>query len=79
MRMKSVDILNGGEVLAEAVLTEEKAVLIPKGTAIKADYVPLIQSLGIETWMIEDAYEDLEESNTIINPSRLEAYVDQVQ
>ena len=52
MRMKSVDILNGGEVLAEAVLTEEKAVLIPKGTAIKADYVPLIQSLGIETLMI---------------------------
>ena len=66
-------------MLAEAVLTEEKAVLIPKGTAIKADYVPLIQSLGIETLMIEDPYEDLEEPNTIINPSRLEAYVDQVQ
>lgn len=66
-------------MLAEAVLTEEKAVLIPKGTPIKADYVPLIQSLGIETLMIEDPYEDLEEPNTIINPSRLEAYVDQVQ
>ena len=47
MRIKSVEILNGDEVLAESVLTNEKVVLIPKGTALKADYVPLIQSLGM--------------------------------
>ncbi|MCM1284413.1 MAG: HD domain-containing protein [Muribaculaceae bacterium] len=79
MRIKSVAVLNGGEVLAESVLTSEKSVLIPKGTALKADYVPLIQSLGIEALMVEDPYEHLEEPNTIIHPLRLQAYVERVQ
>lgn len=79
MRMKPVVMLSGGEVLAESVLTEEKAVLIPKGTALKADYVPLIQSFGIETLMVEDPYEHLEEPNPIISPARLAIYVERVQ
>lgn len=79
MRIKSVDILNGGEVLAESILTEEKAVLIPKGTALKEDYVPLIQLLGIESLMIEDPYEHLEKPNSMINPGKLQGYVERVQ
>lgn len=79
MRIKSVDMLNGGEVLAESILSKEKEILIPKGTAIKDDYVPLIQALGIDTLMIEDPYEDLEEPNTIIHLTKFKAYVARVQ
>lgn len=79
MRIKSVDILNGGEVLAESILIHENVELIPKGTAIKEDYVPLIQALGIDALMIEDPYEDVEEPNTIIHSGRLEVYVARVQ
>lgn len=79
MIIKSVDLLNGGEVLAEAILTEDGEVVIPEGTKIKGDYIPLIQSLGIETLMIEDPYEKLEKPNTIISPDRLNFYVKRVR
>lgn len=79
MRIKSVDILNGGEVLAESILIQEDVELIPKGTAIKEDYVPLIQALGIDALMIEDPYEEVEEPNTIIHSDRLEVYIARVQ
>ena len=54
MRIKSVSGLNGNEVLAEPILTNENVVLIPKGTVLKEEYIPLIQSLEIETLMVED-------------------------
>mgnify|MGYP000827891073 CR=1 FL=1 len=49
MRIKAVSSLVGGEVLAEPILTEKNDILIPNGTRIKPDYVPLIESLGIES------------------------------
>lgn len=72
MRIKSVNVLAGGEVLAEPVLTDKKEILIPKGTILKTDYIPLIQSLGIESLMIEDPYENLEQPHTIIQSNRME-------
>ena len=54
MRIKAVSSLVGGEVLAEPILTEKNDILIPNGTRIKPDYVPLIESLGIESVMVED-------------------------
>ena len=51
MKIKSVSGLNGNEVLAEPILTNENIVLIPKGTVLKEEYIPLIQSLEIETLM----------------------------
>lgn len=79
MKIKAVSVLNGGEILAEPILTEEKEILIPKGTRIKEDYVPLIQSLGIDSLMIEDPYENYEIPNTIIIPSELEKMVERVR
>lgn len=79
MRIKSVDILNGGEVLAESILTHENVELIPKGTAIKEDYIPLIQALGIDALKIEDPYKDLEKPNMIIQSGRFEEIVSRVQ
>ena len=48
MRIRAVSKLIGGEILAEAILTREKEILIPKGTELKSEYIPLIQSLEIE-------------------------------
>jgi len=79
MRIKSVSALSGNEILAEPILTEEKMVLIPEGTSLKNDYIPLIRSLGIETLMVEDPYEHYEEPNTLIDRKHLEVIVSHVQ
>ena len=51
MRVKSVSELCGNEILAEPVLTDEKMILISRGSRLKKEYVPLIRSLGIDTLM----------------------------
>ena len=79
MKIKSVSGLNGNEVLAEPILTNENIVLIPKGTVLKEEYIPLIQSLGIETLMVEDPYENLENPNTIIDRTNLERIIERVK
>lgn len=79
MRIKSVSGLNGNEVLAEPILTNENVVLIPKGTVLKEEYIPLIQSLEIETLMVEDPYEDMENPNTIIDRTSLDRIIERVK
>lgn len=75
MRIKAVNIISGGEILAEAILTDKKEILIPKGTELKKDYIPLIESLGIEYLCIEDPYENYEIPHPIIDNNRMEEYV----
>ena len=48
------------------LLTEKNDILIPNGTRIKPDYVPLIESLGIESVMVEDPYENYESPNSCL-------------
>lgn len=79
MRIKAVSKLIGGEILAEAILTKEKEILIPKGTELKKEYIPLIQSLEIESLMLEDPYEDYEKPHLIIQENRVNKYVDSVR
>ena len=79
MRIKSVGTLCGGEILAESVLTDENEIIIPKGTELKKDYVSLIQSLDIESLMIEDPYEDYENPNPIILPGTMDKIVERVR
>lgn len=79
MRIRAVNVLNGGEILAEPVVTEKNEILIPKGTILKEEYIPLIKSLGVESLMLEDPYENYEDPNPIIVPSRLDKYVEKVR
>ncbi len=79
MKLKSIDLITGGEVLAEPVLTKENSVLIPKGTQIREEYISLIRSLGIDSLMIEDLYEDFERPNLIISREKLNRYVNWVR
>ena len=79
MRIKAVSSLVGGEVLAEPILTEKNDILIPNGTRIKPDYVPLIESLGIESVMVEDPYENYESPNSIVDPAIFNKYVEKVR
>ena len=60
MRIRQVDAINNGDVLTEAIMNEQKNVIIPAGTVLKMDYIPLIKSLGVDTVMIDDPYENYE-------------------
>lgn len=79
MRIRAVSKLIGGEILAEAILTREKEILIPKGTELKSEYIPLIQSLEIESLMLEDPYEDYEKPHFIIQESSIKKYTESVR
>ena len=79
MKIRATSILKGGEVLAEPVFTKEKEILIPGGTVLKAEYIPLILSLGIDALMIEDPYKNYESPTSIINEEKINIYVNKVQ
>lgn len=79
MKIKSVRALSGGEILAEPLLTKEKEILIPKGTAIKKDYLPLLSSIEMKSVMIEDPYEEFENPNKIADQKLMQRLVDLVQ
>ena len=79
MQIKAVDKLCGNEVLAEPVLSDEQMILIPKGSQIKKEYIPLIASLGVESLMVEDPYEYLEKPNSIIDHSKTQHIINCVK
>ena len=79
MRIRQVKSLKGGEVLAEAVMTEEKEILIPKGTSLKPEYLDLLSFLGINTVCIEDPYIELEQPHQFMSKEMYQYYVNRVQ
>ena len=79
MRIKLVKSLRGGETLAEAVITEEKEVLISKGTVLKPEYLDLISFLGISTVCIEDPYVSYEIPHRGYTEERKKDYICRVQ
>lgn len=79
MRIKLVKSLKGGETLAEPVITEEKEVLISKGTVLKPEYLDLISFLGIDTVCIEDPYITYEIPHQVFNDEKTNEYIHRVQ
>ena len=79
MKIKSIDVLKGGEILAEPLMSQRKDTIIPRGTVLKIEYVPLLISMGISTVMIEDPYEDYESPNLIIDNERFIEYVSRIK
>ena len=77
MKIKSIDVLKGGEVLAEPIMSQNT--IIPRGTVIKTEYIPLIRSMGIQTVMVEDPYKDFESPNPIIQTPHFDNYVDRIR
>ena len=69
----------GNEILAEPVLTDEKMILISRGSRLKKEYVPLIRSLGIDILMVEDPYENYEMPSRIIDYSVFGKFVERGQ
>ena len=53
--------------------------MIPKGTELKSEYIPLIQSLEIESLMLEDPYEDYEKPHFIIQEDSIKKYTESVR
>ena len=79
MKIKSVHALVGGERLAESLLTKEKEILIPKGTVIKKDYLPLLKSMELKSIAVEDPYEKYEIPNRITSQEKIQRFTDFVQ
>jgi len=79
MRIRQVRALKGGELLAESVLTEEKEVLISKGTVLKPEYLDLLSFLGIDTVCIEDPYQEFEQAHQFMRQEEFAVYVKRVQ
>ena len=79
MRIRQVRALKGGELLAESVLTEEKEVLISKGTVLKPEYLDLLSFLGVDTVCIEDPYAEFEHPHQFMKKEVFLNYVNRVQ
>ena len=79
MKIRLVKTLEGGETLAEPVITEENEILISKGTVLKPEYLDLISFLGIDTVCIEDPYEPYENAHSIICNEKWKEYIQKVQ
>lgn len=79
MRIRQVKSLKGGELLAESVMTEEKEVLISKGTVLKPEYLDLLSFLGIDTVCIEDPYAEFEQPHQFLKKEMFVSYVNRVQ
>lgn len=79
MKCKSIDVLKGGEVLAEPIVSQREDTIIPRGTVIKTEYLPLITSMGIQTVMIEDPFEDYETPHPIIENPHFDYFVGRIK
>lgn len=79
MRIRQVRSLKGGELLAESVMTEEKEVLITKGTVLKPEYLDLLSFLGIDTVYVEDPYAEFEQPHQFMKDEMFLHYVNRVQ
>lgn len=79
MKIKSVQALSGGEILANPLLTKEKEVLLPKGTIIKKEYLSLLLAADTKSVMIEDPYEKYEHANSISDNKQIQKLVELVQ
>lgn len=74
MILKSIDELNGGEVLAEPIILENTT--IPIGTVIKTEYIPLLKSIDILMVTVET---NERTTDSIIEASRFEDYVERTR
>lgn len=74
MILKSIDELNGGEVLAEPIILENTT--IPIGTVMKTEYIPLLKSIDILTVTVET---NERTTDSIIEASRFEDYVERTR
>ncbi len=79
MRIRLVNTLKGGEILAEPVITEEKETLIPQNTMLKSEYLDLLLFLGIETVWIKDPFASEENPHRIISKEKKESYIKRVK
>ena len=79
MKSKSIEALKGGEVLAEPIVSPRKDTIIPRGTVLKTEYLPLIASMGIQTVMIEDPYEDYVTPHPIIENPHFDDFTERVR
>jgi len=79
MREKLVNQLNGGEVLADSVITGDNQVIVPKGTVLKEEYIGLMGILGINSVWIQDYYDTIEQKNEILTEGQEKDFYNKIK
>jgi HD-GYP domain-containing protein (c-di-GMP phosphodiesterase class II) len=79
MKIKSLNSIKEGEILAESIVSDENKVVLPAGTPIKEEYIPMIRSFGVDIVTVEDPYEEFEKQNQVLKPEAFRKYAGQVQ
>lgn len=57
MKLVEIDELQGGEILAKQILTNDYQVLLGKGTVVKVEYIEKLRELDIQSVYIEEIVE----------------------
>lgn len=57
MKLVEIDELQGGEILAKQILTNDYQVLLGKGTVVKKEYIEKLRELDIQSVYIQDFVE----------------------
>jgi HD-GYP domain-containing protein (c-di-GMP phosphodiesterase class II) len=79
MKIKTLHSIKDGDILAESIIGENNKVVLPEGTRIKEEYIPMIEALGVDLLYIRDAYDEFEKANQILKPEAFRKYVGQVK
>lgn len=79
MKVKKIECIQEDEILASPVYTREGEILIPKGTALKKEYVDLLTSLNIESVEIEDKYSSYQSPTLLISQEERSEYVERIR
>lgn len=66
VKLVEIDQLQGGEILAKQILTNDYQVLLGKGTVIKIEYIQKLKELDILSVYIEEIVDDVQEDENII-------------
>lgn len=74
MKIKSLDDINGNEVVLEDIRSGLDFILVPKGTIIKKTYVPALKNLGISEIMVEDGNTKCENNECSIPKEIIDTY-----
>ena len=57
MKLVEIDELQGGEILAKQILTNDYQVLLGKGTVVKVEYIEKLRELDIQSVYIKEIVE----------------------
>lgn len=75
MRIKSLDDINGNEILADDIRSGLDFILVPKGTKLKTSYVSALKNLGITEVLVKMDSNELQADISVIPKEVIDCFV----